>query len=143
MFGAVAGYKPADSREQRSYIRSRLLDAFRSGRLVLIQSIVERATSGGSSPASQPPPRPSPPAPTGRGGGAGSSSRSTKTWIEFQLLDNDDRPIPNERYKVKLTDGSIKDGHLGADGSVRFSGIDPGSCEISFPDLDTKDWAAA
>jgi hypothetical protein len=145
MLSAVGGHWPRDPSGHSGYALSRLQDAFRTGRLVLLEPVVERGGSGGSgaggpsaSSASSAPrgaaPAPAPPGPR---------PAPTKTWIEFQLLDNDDKPIPNERYKVKLTDGSTKDGHLDSSGTVRFAGIDPGSCDISFPDLDAKDWADA
>jgi hypothetical protein len=65
-----------------------------------------------------------------------------KTWIEFRLIDEDGNPVSNAAYKVKLADGSIKDGTLNAEGSVRFNDIDPGRCQIMFPEIDGREWRA-
>lgn len=66
-----------------------------------------------------------------------------KTWIEIELLDENGAPVPNEPYSVQLPDGSTRSGTLDAAGRARVDGIDPGSCEISFPEIDTRAWRAA
>jgi hypothetical protein len=63
-----------------------------------------------------------------------------KTWVEVQLLDLDGAPVPNERYRVTLPDGSIKEGQLDDDGWMRESNIDPGTCTIAFPDIHSEEW---
>lgn len=88
-------------------------------------------TSGQSSQAGYAPPPPE---------NTGGDSSSQKTWVDVQLLDEDGDPVAGERYILKLTDGSIREGNLGADGRVRVNGIDPGNCVVSFPDLHTKEW---
>jgi hypothetical protein len=65
---------------------------------------------------------------------------STKTWIEIRLVDQDGKPVPNERYWMKLPDGSEQRGSLDDKGSARVEGIDPGTCMISFPDIDKREW---
>lgn len=70
-------------------------------------------------------------------------STTPKTWIEIVLLDDTDKPVPGVRYRLKVTDGSLREGTLGADGSVRVNGIDPGTCEIAFPDIDGREWHKA
>jgi hypothetical protein len=67
-------------------------------------------------------------------------SRSKKTWVEFELLDQDGEPVPGARYRLKITDGSVREGALNEVGRVRVSGIDPGTCEISFLDYDGREW---
>lgn len=91
------------------------------------------------------------------GGGSGSPSASNpssaaaapppssetspeKTWIDIQLVDEDGEPIPGERYILKITDGSTREGNLDDSGRVRVNGIDPGTCTVVFPDLDTTEW---
>jgi hypothetical protein len=133
------GWSPRPSPETDALLRARLEDAFRTGRLVVLgERLVARssspAKSAGDSPAA------APPAPGGGGGGKPPAPTKPKTWIRFKLVDQDDKPIPNERYKLKLTDGTLKEGRLDSDGSVFESGLDPGNCEISFPDLHEKDW---
>lgn len=149
MLSSVTSLPQRNALENKGWLSARLDDAFRQHRLVLLEPEEEAAASsaaggggggGGGGGANQPAEN-APPAPTR--GRTGAPPAPVKTFIEFKLVDNDNNPIANERYKVKLTDGSIKEGRLGADGSVRFNNIDPGSCDISFPDLDAKDWAAA
>lgn len=66
----------------------------------------------------------------------------TKTsWIEIQLKDDDGKPVPHERYRV-TPPGRDKpiEGFLDAQGLARIDGIDPGTCVITFPDLDAGSW---
>ncbi len=67
-----------------------------------------------------------------------------KSWIEIELVDEDDNPIPGERYKVTLPDGTtVAEGTLDENGFARVDGIDPGSCKITFPSLDKDAWEKA
>jgi len=63
-----------------------------------------------------------------------------KTWIAIELVGEDNKPIPDERYLIILPDGSTQEGTLDANGSARVDGIDPGNCMITFPDLDQEAW---
>ena len=63
-----------------------------------------------------------------------------KTWIDIKLLDAENAPVPGERYRVKLPDGSVAEGTLDGNGYARVEGFDPGSCEVTFPDLDKAAW---
>lgn len=67
---------------------------------------------------------------------------SVDDWIEIVLLDEDDpsMPIPYQRYIVRCPDGKVREGTLDADGRARIDGIKPGSCEVTFPDLDASEW---
>ena len=66
-----------------------------------------------------------------------------KTWVTVRLKDQDGNPVPNERYKIVLPDGSVQEGNLNAKGEVSFFEIDPGQCQITFPDLHEKEWTPA
>ena len=68
----------------------------------------------------------------------GTGQPRSSTWIEFQLEDTAGRPVPNERYRVTLPDGSVREGLTDARGLICFTGVDPGMAEITFPDVDTK-----
>jgi hypothetical protein len=72
-------------------------------------------------------------------GQAGDKLR-TRTWIEFQLLDENDQPVAGEKYELRLPGGTIKGGWLDDDGTVRIDDVPPGLCEISFPNLDKDAW---
>ncbi len=61
-------------------------------------------------------------------------------WIEIVLVGEDDKPIPGERYRIKFSDGTIKEGELDSEGRARFEGIARGQCEVTFPELDKDAW---
>jgi hypothetical protein len=58
-------------------------------------------------------------------------------WIAFELVDEEGNPVADESYRIVLPDGSIREGQLDVNGQARVEGIDPGTCEISFPNLST------
>ena len=67
-------------------------------------------------------------------------SEKHRHWIEIELVGEDDHPIPNEKYKVILPDGSSKEGELDQNGWARIEDDPAGECEISFPKLDKESW---
>jgi type VI secretion system secreted protein VgrG len=75
-------------------------------------------------------------------GQSGQQGAEEKThWIEIKLVDEDGKPVPGEEYKVTLPDGStVASGTLDEKGRARVEGIDPGSCKVTFPNLDTSAW---
>ena len=62
------------------------------------------------------------------------------SWIEVELVGEDDRPVPGEKYRIELSDGRVDEGTLDNKGFVRLAGIPPGDCKISFPNLDKDAW---
>jgi hypothetical protein len=69
---------------------------------------------------------------------------SKKSWIEIELVDEEDEPVPGEAYRITLPDGeTVAEGTLSDKGFARVDGIDPGSCKITFPDLDKDAWEKA
>lgn len=75
-----------------------------------------------------------------RAAAAASRPTAKKTWVEFELRDQKGRPIPRARYRLKITDGSTREGVLDENGQVRVTGLDPGECEICFLDFDGREW---
>jgi hypothetical protein len=65
-----------------------------------------------------------------------------KTWVEIELLCAG-KPVPHERYRVKVPGGKIEEGALDAKGRARIVNLDDGMCDISFPDIDGREWAKA
>ncbi len=65
------------------------------------------------------------------------------SWIEIELVDEEDEPVPSEKYEIKLPDDSVAKGTLDGDGFARVEGIEPGTCEITFPNLDKDAWEKA
>lgn len=78
---------------------------------------------------------------SGRDAGRTTEGCGEPTWIEIQLIGEDDQPVPGAKYRVKLTDGSIREGTLDQKGVAGFDGISSGDCEVSFPDFDQEAWA--
>ncbi|MEJ7732121.1 MAG: hypothetical protein WKG00_23285 [Polyangiaceae bacterium] len=62
------------------------------------------------------------------------------TWIELRLVDADDLPVAGARYRIVLPNNETREGKLGADGTVRLAGIEAGSCDLSFPEIDAAEW---
>ncbi|MCY7348885.1 MAG: hypothetical protein LH614_22065, partial [Pyrinomonadaceae bacterium] len=68
-------------------------------------------------------------------------NKDKKSWIEIKLVDELDNPVPGERYRVTLPDGStIAEGTLDEEGFARIENIDPGTCQVTFPRLDDSAW---
>ena len=63
-----------------------------------------------------------------------------KGTLAFTLKDEDGNPMADVKYEVTLPGGGVKKGVTGKDGKVNLSGIDPGTCKVSFPDLDADEW---
>ncbi len=64
-----------------------------------------------------------------------------KSWVEIELVDQKGHPVGHERFRVKAPglDRPIE-GFLDDKGFARIGGIDPGTCVISFPNLDAASW---
>ena len=56
-------------------------------------------------------------------------------WIEFQLTDGQDRPIPHQRFTVTDPAGAELSGYLDDNGYARVSPVKAGICKINFPEL--------
>lgn len=63
-----------------------------------------------------------------------------RSWIEIQLIGEDDQPIPGETYAIELAGGKIVTGTLDAQGTARLDGIPGGLCKVSFPNIDKDAW---
>ena len=67
-----------------------------------------------------------------------------KSWIEIELVDEENQPVPGEKYRITLPDGeSVAEGTLDEKGFARVDGIDSGTCKITFPELDKEAWEKA
>jgi len=68
--------------------------------------------------------------------------KKEKTWIAIELIGEDDKPVPAVPYRIVLVDGTTKEGTLDSAGKARVDDIDPGTCVVTFPDLDKDAWDA-
>lgn len=81
---------------------------------------------------------------TGGDAPSGDEDANAKTsWIEIELVDEEDQPVAGEKYEVQLSDGTVAQGTLDEKGFARIDGIESGTCQISFPALDKDAWEPA
>jgi type VI secretion system secreted protein VgrG len=67
--------------------------------------------------------------------------KKTKTaWIEIEMVDEAKKPVPGVAYRVTLPDGTVDSGTLDEKGFARIEGFEPGTCQVTFPDLDKAAW---
>jgi len=64
-----------------------------------------------------------------------------KSWMEIELVGEDDQPVAGERYRVTLPDKSVDEGTLDQNGFARLAGFEAGTCMVTFPDLDEDAWS--
>jgi type VI secretion system secreted protein VgrG len=63
-----------------------------------------------------------------------------KSWIKLKLVDEEGKPVPGEAYEIKTSDGKYRTGSLNNKGEAHVKGIEPGNCEVTFPNLDKDAW---
>ena len=62
-------------------------------------------------------------------------------WIIIELVGMDDKPVPGQRYEVRLPDGSQREGRLDLEGRALIDSIPKeGACKFTFLDLDEEAW---
>jgi type VI secretion system secreted protein VgrG len=61
-------------------------------------------------------------------------------WIEIELVDEADKPVPGVQYEVTLPDGRVASGMLDGEGWARVAGFEPGQCKVCFPKIDADAW---
>jgi len=65
------------------------------------------------------------------------------SWIEIEMVDEQGGPVSGETYRITLPDGTTAEGTLDDKGFARVDGIEPGTCKISFPNIDRDEWETA
>lgn len=66
-----------------------------------------------------------------------------KGWIEIEMVDARGRGVAYHRYRVITPDGSVREGFLDAKGLAKVTGLEPGKCKVTFPELDESSWKPA
>lgn len=63
-----------------------------------------------------------------------------KDSIRCTLKGEDGKPIAGIKYAVRLPNGSVVKGETDSKGEINLSGIEPGMCEVEFPELHADEW---
>ncbi|RKH52189.1 type VI secretion system Vgr family protein [Corallococcus llansteffanensis] len=56
--------------------------------------------------------------------------------MEFQLKGPDGKSLSNVAFEVELPDGTVQKGTLDGSGKAKLKDVPPGTCRVTFPDLD-------
>jgi len=67
-------------------------------------------------------------------------SPEKKHWIAIELVDELGKHVPYEDYRITLPDGTVIEDSLDRRGRAKITGIDPGTCKVSFPNRDAECW---
>ncbi|MFB3828690.1 MAG: peptidoglycan-binding protein [Bryobacteraceae bacterium] len=141
MFRAVAGSHALPERVSDDYMRRRVLPrvkkAFLRGELLLIE--LKRWTTPAGEPGSKPPESREPPR-EDSGKPAPKSDKSKVHWIEIRLINEQQKPVAAETYRLTLPGGETTGGTLNDDGLARHDNIEAGTCKVCFPNLDAREW---
>ena len=70
-------------------------------------------------------------------------NKDKKNWVEVHLINDEDEPVPGAAVEIELPDGSVASGSTNAEGKFKVTNIDPGSCKITFVELDEEAWEPA
>lgn len=116
--------------EEHLSLQPRLRAAFERQDLVALVPQRTSVPPPGSRPVPAPP-RPGPP------------PGPQRTFIEIQLIDAGGQPVAGEGFVITLPDGQERRGRLDSNGLARVDGIDPGICDVRFPDIDGREWGTA
>ncbi len=65
------------------------------------------------------------------------------TFIEIELRDDNDVPVPNARYIIVAPGNDTREGTTNQQGWARADGLIPGMCTVSFPDIRGPGWSKA
>ncbi len=119
-------------RDDTASLRERVREALRDGRVIALREAPHETRAAAAASARDEDDRPTDPPPP----------RETKTWVTIRLVDDGDprRPVAHARFRIKLPDGATREGRLDAMGAAHFEGLDPGLCEVTFPDYDREAW---
>jgi hypothetical protein len=106
-----------------------------TGRLLVVECVTLRQELPAGPPPA-PAPTPETPKPKPR------PIKDLKTWIEIHLVDEQDKPVANVGYSVKVPEGVLYEGKTDENGKAKITNIDPGTCDVSF-DIHEKEWKGA
>lgn len=136
-YSATGHARPID--EMRSLLIPAVEGALRSGRLVAAapargQSGALRSGAASAAQAAEQAPAAAP---------APARKRDELTWVSIELVDEQGREVPYERFRLIAADGTVREGQLDEMGLASVHGIVPGACRVTFLDLEDEAWSPA
>jgi hypothetical protein len=137
MYQAVTGYGAPFGSSYQDFadtVKRKLVSAFQSGLLVTL--VEARGAAAGAGTAETPKAEASSPAPQKAKEEPPPKEKPEKHWFRCQLFDEDGEPMRNEPYKLKDSNGAIREKTLDENGMVYIPPtLVPGDCTISFPKI--------
>ena len=139
MYESVTGYGASfgsSYQELAEQVKRKLISAFQTGLLVTLVETSGAAAATDAAPVDgmeadkvgQSPKKSKEEPPK--------KEKPEKHWFRCQLFDEDGEPMRNEPYKLKDSNGSIREKTLDDDGIVYIPPtLNPGDCTISFPKI--------
>ncbi len=58
-----------------------------------------------------------------------------KDWMEINLEDDDGTKLGDQKYRVYLPSGEVREGNLDSDGYAKVENIPPGRVDVEFPEI--------
>ena len=55
-----------------------------------------------------------------------------KDWVEIEMLDEEDNPVPNAEYRFLAPNGEVRQGELDQNGTARLENLPPGKGRVRF-----------
>ena len=126
LFGSLA-LTPWGEGDLHRPLYQALATAIELGDLLVLERMRESAAVVSPVSPSEPPPQKLPPV-------------TVRTFIEIELLDQSGKRFPT-RLRITLPDGSKQQPAF--DGFIHLDGLEPGTCDIEFPDVDGRSWDSA
>jgi uncharacterized Zn-binding protein involved in type VI secretion len=100
----------------------------------------DAASGGGTAP---PAPSSSSTAASAPPAKAATATDPNKTFVELELVDKKDQPVPFARYRVTDAAGTVFEGILDGQGRARIDDVAKGNYTITFVDFHGDEWSKA
>jgi hypothetical protein len=65
------------------------------------------------------------------------------SFAAIELVGEDGHPVADQRFRLTLPDGSVREGRLDSRGYARAADVPFGRCQVTFPGLDASSWEDA
>ena len=75
----------------------------------------------------------------GMGTGDDDENDVHQVWVKLQ--DEEENPVPNERFQIRFSDGSVQSGTTDDEGKGGFEHVPDGDCEVNFPRIHRTEWS--